>query len=77
MGGCGVSKWREFWLDHNCYYTQNEITQSVSTEYPINPVSLVHVIEYVGYAIQQKRIEQLEAELESLKKKLEKLEAAE
>jgi hypothetical protein len=41
-----VSKWREFWLDHDCYYTQNEITQSVSTEYPINPVSLVHVIEY-------------------------------
>jgi hypothetical protein len=37
----------------------------------------IYLIEYSAYEAQQKRIGQLEAELESLKKKLEKLETAE
>lgn len=37
---------KEYWLDHDCYYMQSEIIASSSTAYPINPVNLIHVIEY-------------------------------
>ena len=61
-----TNKEREFWLDHDCYYTQEEIEYSASTEYPINPVNLIHTIEYSTYQALLEQAEKMAEALENL-----------
>lgn len=58
------SEKKEWWLDHDCFYTGAEIKAANQSEYPISKENLIHVISADYHDAEVKR---LEGEVERLK----------
>lgn len=47
------AKPREFWIDHDCWYSEFEIAASKNTEWPIDESQLIHLVEMSAFTALQ------------------------